>query len=213
MPPIRNHLVYQDYRTCHHKMWMLGALLLLCDHQQSFRAIAAENEVGRKFANCQCRGILAKTSRLFIEPRMWGSRSKRPLLGGWRRQAGSPLRARVCSLRSPLPIAQLALVPLPSLRPLFLPCLPVRRTRALCPRRGKCGIPNECGTVTEESSCEARSYSCEPMAKFNSLVQRVAAFLSLTTNCPCAHNISDLIIITSHTSCKFADESEGCDKK
>ena len=64
----------------------------------------------------------------------------------------APLCARAfVPLRSPLPIAQLALVPLPFLRPLFLPCLPVRRTRALCPRRGKCGIPNECGTGKEES--------------------------------------------------------------
>ena len=105
-------------------MWMLGALLLLCDHQQSFRAIAAENEVGQEVrelpvSRYPCKDL--SRSRLFIEPRMWGSRSKRPrpLLGGWRRQVGSPLRARVCSLRSPLPIAQLALVPLPSIRPLF----------------------------------------------------------------------------------------------
>ena len=116
MPPGRSHLVHQDYRTCHHKMWMLGALLLLCDHQQSFRAIAAENEVGRKFANCQCRGILAKTSRLSIEPRMWGSRSKRPLLGGRRRQVGSPLRARVCpaALSTPHCATRTGSPPLPS---------------------------------------------------------------------------------------------------
>ena len=107
-------------------------------------------KLGKKLANCQCRGILAKASRLCIEPRMWGRESGRPVGGGGR--SGSPLRARAfVPQRSPLPIAQLALVPLPFLRPPFLPCLPVRRTRALCPRRGKCGIPNECGTGKEES--------------------------------------------------------------
>ena len=127
-------------------------------------------------------------------------------------------RARVCSLRSPLPIAQLALVPLPSLRPLFLPCLPVRRTRALCPRRGKCGIPNECGTGKEERRFAPQVTRQDHIRanQWQSLIRLFNAwrhFLSLTTNCPCAHNISDLIIITSHTSCKFADESEGCDQK
>ena len=68
MPPDRNHLVYHDYRTYYHKCGCWEPCCSYATFHSPSAPLPQIMKVGKKFANsnCQCRGILAKTSRLSL---------------------------------------------------------------------------------------------------------------------------------------------------